>query len=145
MLLYISKSSDFNLDTPRTPFVMKFPHYPKRLGARGLTKLQRSLNTFILLCVRVKRFKKCTCIINSDFFSRAFRYLLLQSLVKGGRRKAALVGSLSAERWPWAGGRRPRLAMLDRLLHLCFQAPWLRPILSSVTASRTGPLHADSR
>ena len=82
------------------------------------------------VCSR-KTYWRCTCILNSDFFPRAFSYLLLQSLVKGGRPKAALVGSRSTEHWSWAGGRRPPLPMLDRLLHLRFQAPWLRPILSS--------------
>ena len=59
---YIKKSSDSNLDAPRIPFVMDVPHYPKRLWARGLAKLQRSLNIYIyiylilyIMCVRVKR------------------------------------------------------------------------------------------
>ena len=38
----------------------------------------------------------------------------------------------STEHWFWVGGRRPALLMLlDKFLHLSFEAPWLRLILPS--------------
>ena len=43
---YINKSRDSNLDAPRNRGY-DVPHYPKRLCARGLAKLQRSLQISI--------------------------------------------------------------------------------------------------
>ena len=75
-----------------------------------------------------KPFQRCTRILNFDFFPRAFNYLLLQSLVKGGRPKLDdEVLSIGLGR---AAEGRP-LPMLDRLFHLRFQTSWLRPMLYS--------------
>ena len=86
----------------------------------------------MLQCVRVKRARDALAYKNPISFPEPSATLFITAIACERRQpKAGLVGLQSIEHWSWAGGRRPPLSMQDRLLHLRFQASWLRPILSS--------------
>ena len=92
-------------------------------------------------CAREMHWRFITCVPIKVYYYIIFLQGLqtlvttVKSLEPGGRPRATLVGSPSAEYWSWADGRRPSSPVLDNFLHLRFQAPCFFLRFSSVRLS----------